>query len=187
MQSVSVPAAEWYERVSPRNSRCGSNACEAETYCWHNRGRRLTFGLARGHKRPVSTALSSEESSLAILSMIATERTCGTFPFITGLCRRWEMVNSLMLLAFEANGVIALRIMKLMRGGKIVRREAELRVGQKMHAAFEASASLMAGASGNEIVLSIDGMSRRMRSDWAGSIRVGVENVRSGGSLSRRN
>src|SRR6476660_86081 len=42
----------------------------------------------------------------------------------------------------------------------IVRREAELRVGQKMHAAFEASASLMAGASGNEIVLSIDGMSR---------------------------
>ena len=69
----------------------------------------------------------------------------------------------------------------------IVRREAELRVGQKMHAAFEASASLMAGASGNEIVLSIDGMSRRMRSDWAGSIRVGVENVRSGGSLSRRN
>jgi hypothetical protein len=34
----------------------------------------------------------------------------------------------------------------------IVRREAELRVGQKMHAAFEASASLMAGASGNEIV-----------------------------------
>jgi hypothetical protein len=69
----------------------------------------------------------------------------------------------------------------------IVCREAELRVGQKMHAAFEASASLMAGASGNEIVLSIDGMSRRMRSDWAGSIRVGVENVRSGGSLSRRN
>jgi hypothetical protein len=34
----------------------------------------------------------------------------------------------------------------------IVRREAELRVGQKMHAAFEAPASLMAGASGNEIV-----------------------------------
>ena len=30
------------------------------------------------------------------------------------------------VLAFEANGVIALRIMKLMRGGKSARREAEL-------------------------------------------------------------
>jgi hypothetical protein len=32
------------------------------------------------------------------------------------------MINSLMLLAFEANGVIALRMMKLMRGGKSARR-----------------------------------------------------------------
>jgi hypothetical protein len=31
------------------------------------------------------------------------------------------MVNSLMLLALEANGVIALRMMKLMRGGRRAR------------------------------------------------------------------
>ena len=62
------------------------------------------------------------------------------------------MVNSLMLLAFEANGVIALRMMKLMRGGRSARREAKLMVSEKIHAAFEATASLMAGASGDEIV-----------------------------------
>jgi len=62
------------------------------------------------------------------------------------------MVNSLMLLAFEANSVIALRMMKLMRGGRGARREAELMVSEKIHAAFEASTSLMAGASGEDIV-----------------------------------
>jgi hypothetical protein len=62
------------------------------------------------------------------------------------------MVNSLMLLALEANGVIALRMMKLMRGGRNARREAELMVSEKIKAAVEASASLMAGASGDEIV-----------------------------------
>jgi hypothetical protein len=62
------------------------------------------------------------------------------------------MVNSLMLLAIEANGVIALRMMKLMRGGSSARREAELMVSEKIRAAVEATASLMAGASGDEIV-----------------------------------
>jgi len=62
------------------------------------------------------------------------------------------MVNSLMLLALEANGVIPLRMMKLMRGGRNARREAELMVSEKIKAAVEASASLMAGASGDEIV-----------------------------------
>jgi len=62
------------------------------------------------------------------------------------------MVNPLMLLALEANGVIALRMMKLMRGGRSARREAELMVSEKIRAAFEATASLMAGASGDEIV-----------------------------------
>jgi hypothetical protein len=62
------------------------------------------------------------------------------------------MLNSLMMLAIEANGVIALRMMKLMLGGKRARREAELMVSEKMKAAFEASASLMAGASGDQIV-----------------------------------
>jgi hypothetical protein len=62
------------------------------------------------------------------------------------------MVNSLMMLAVEANGVVALRMMKLMRGGRSARREAELMVSEKIRAAFEATASLMAGASGDEIV-----------------------------------
>ena len=62
------------------------------------------------------------------------------------------MINSLMMLAVEANGVVALRMMKLMRGGRSARREAQLMVSEKIRAAFEATASLMAGASGDEIV-----------------------------------
>jgi hypothetical protein len=46
------------------------------------------------------------------------------------------MFNSLMMLAVEANGVVALRMMKLMVGGRRARREAELMVSEKMHAAF---------------------------------------------------
>jgi hypothetical protein len=53
------------------------------------------------------------------------------------------MVNSLMLLAVEANRVIALRMMKLMRGGGSARREAKLMISEKIHAAFEATASGM--------------------------------------------
>jgi hypothetical protein len=56
----------------------------------------------------------------------------------------------LMLLAVEANGVIALRM--LMRGGGSARREVELMVSEKIRAAFEATACLMAGASGDEII-----------------------------------
>jgi len=62
------------------------------------------------------------------------------------------MFNSLMMLALEANGVVAQRMMKLMRGGKPARREAKLMVSEKIKAAFEATARLMAGASGDEIV-----------------------------------
>jgi hypothetical protein len=47
-----------------------------------------------------------------------------TFHLFTG--RGQRMFNSLMLLAAEANGVIALRMMKLMRGGRSARREANL-------------------------------------------------------------
>jgi hypothetical protein len=49
------------------------------------------------------------------------------------------MFNSLMMLAVEANGVVALRMMKLMRGGKRARREAERMVSEKIAAAVEAS------------------------------------------------
>ena len=62
------------------------------------------------------------------------------------------MFNSLIMLALEANGVVALRMMKLMRGGRSARREAKLMVSEKIDAAFEAAARLMAGASGDEIV-----------------------------------
>ena len=62
------------------------------------------------------------------------------------------MFNSLMLLAAEANRVVALRMMKLMRGGRSARREANLMVSEKINAAFEAAANLVAGASGDEIV-----------------------------------
>jgi hypothetical protein len=62
------------------------------------------------------------------------------------------MVNSLMMLAVEANAVVALRMLKLMRGGKSARREAELMVSEKIRAALEATTRLMAGASGDEIV-----------------------------------
>jgi hypothetical protein len=53
-----------------------------------------------------------------------------TFPIlhlVTGrFVRGRRMFNSLMMLAVEANGVVALRMMKLMRGGSIARREAKL-------------------------------------------------------------
>jgi hypothetical protein len=68
------------------------------------------------------------------------------------LCRERRMFNSLMMLAIEANGVIALRMMKLMRGGRKARREAELMVREKIHAGLEATAHLLAGASSEEIV-----------------------------------
>ena len=62
------------------------------------------------------------------------------------------MFNPLMLLAAEASGVITLRMMKLMQGGRSARREANLMVSEKIKAAIEATASLASGASGDEIV-----------------------------------
>lgn len=62
------------------------------------------------------------------------------------------MFTSWMMLAVEANSVVALRMMKLARGDRNARREAELMISEKIHAAFEATASLMAGASPDEIV-----------------------------------
>lgn len=62
------------------------------------------------------------------------------------------MFNSLMMLALEANHVVAMRMMKLMRGGKRAQHEAQLMVSEKIRAAFEAAASVMAGASSNDVV-----------------------------------
>ena len=62
------------------------------------------------------------------------------------------MFNPLILLAAEASGVITLRMMKLMLGGRSARREANLMVSEKIKATIEATASLAAGASADEIV-----------------------------------
>ena len=62
------------------------------------------------------------------------------------------MFNSLFMLALESNRVIALRCMKLLRGGKRARREAELMISEKIDVAIQASGRLLAGASGDEIV-----------------------------------
>ena len=58
----------------------------------------------------------------------------------------------MMMLAAEANGVVALRMMKLMRGGNGARSEAELMVREKIDAALEATGRLMDGDSGEKIV-----------------------------------
>ena len=57
-----------------------------------------------------------------------------------------------MKLALESNRVIALRLAKLMRGGKGAQREAQRMVSEKIQAAAKAGASLMAGASSDQIV-----------------------------------
>jgi hypothetical protein len=62
------------------------------------------------------------------------------------------MVIPLIMLAVESSSVIALRMMKLMSGDNDALREAELMIREKIDAAFEANASLLAGASGEEII-----------------------------------
>jgi hypothetical protein len=59
---------------------------------------------------------------------------------------------NLMMLALESNHVIMLRLAKLMRGGKGAMREAERMVSEKIQAGAKAGASLMAGASSDDIV-----------------------------------
>jgi hypothetical protein len=62
------------------------------------------------------------------------------------------MFIPLMMLAIESSGVVALRTMKLMSGDSDRFHEADLMVREKIAAAFEAAASLMVGASGDQIV-----------------------------------
>jgi hypothetical protein len=62
-------------------------------------------------------------------------------------------LNSLTRLALEANSVIALRMIKLMLGGKrAARREARLMVSEKIDTALKASNSLIGGASAEDII-----------------------------------
>jgi hypothetical protein len=62
------------------------------------------------------------------------------------------MMHSLMMLALEANHVVGLRLMKLFRGGKRARRESQRMITEKIDAALKAGASMMSGASADEIV-----------------------------------
>src|SRR4051794_25980009 len=92
----------------------------------------------------------------------------------------FRMFNSLMMLAFEATDVVALRTLTLMCGGTGALHEAELMVREKIDAAFEATVSLMTGASGSEIVhryrQHVAGNTKRL--DFAGSIRTDVNEAR---------
>ena len=47
-----------------------------------------------------------------------------------------------LMLAVEANGVIAQRLFKLAEGGLAARKEAELMMSEKVDASFEASGTL---------------------------------------------
>jgi hypothetical protein len=66
--------------------------------------------------------------------------------------RTGAMINPLVMLAVESNGVIALRMMKLMLGGSGALDEVHLMVSEKVDAALEATANLMAGASGEDVI-----------------------------------
>jgi len=62
------------------------------------------------------------------------------------------MFRSWMMLGFEANRVVGLRVTRMMLGGKSARREAKLMVTEKMDAALEANTRMMHGASADEII-----------------------------------
>jgi hypothetical protein len=59
---------------------------------------------------------------------------------------------STVFLALESGNVIKLRIMKMMSGGSGSYDEANLMVTEKVHAMFEAGASLMTGGTASSIV-----------------------------------
>ena len=75
-----------------------------------------------------------------------------TYTFNTDGSVDASRVFNLMMLSVEANRVIALRMMKLIRGGISARREAKLMVSEKIIAASEAAANLIAGTSTDKIV-----------------------------------
>jgi len=60
--------------------------------------------------------------------------------------------HSTMMLGLESGNVIGLRILKLTRGGSEALNEMHLMIGEKVDAAFESSANLMAGASADSVV-----------------------------------
>jgi hypothetical protein len=59
---------------------------------------------------------------------------------------------SSMMLGLESGNVIGLRMLKLACGGGDALNEMHLMVGEKVDAAFESGANLMAGASAHSVV-----------------------------------
>lgn len=60
--------------------------------------------------------------------------------------------HSTVMLGLESANVIGLRMLKLTRGGSSALSEMHLMIGEKVNAAFESGANLMAGASANSVV-----------------------------------
>lgn len=60
--------------------------------------------------------------------------------------------HSTMMLGLESGNVIGLRMLKLTRGGSDALNEVQLMIGEKVDAAFELGANLMAGASADSVV-----------------------------------
>ena len=59
---------------------------------------------------------------------------------------------STMMLGLESGNVIGLRMLKLTWGGRDALDEVHLMMGEKVSAAFESGANLMAGASAHTVV-----------------------------------
>jgi hypothetical protein len=60
--------------------------------------------------------------------------------------------HSTMMLGLESGNVIGLRMLKLTRGGSDALNEMHLMIGEKVNAAFESAADLMAGALADSVV-----------------------------------
>ena len=56
------------------------------------------------------------------------------------------------MLAAECNNVIGLRMFRLMTGGQDAADEAQLMIGEKVHASIEANMALMGGASMDTVI-----------------------------------
>ncbi len=70
------------------------------------------------------------------------------------------------MLAIESNGVIALRLLKLAGGGAEARYESHLMLSEKIIAAFEAGANLMAGATAADVINRYENTSLLTQAAW---------------------
>jgi hypothetical protein len=59
---------------------------------------------------------------------------------------------SSMMLGLESGNVVGLRLLKFTRGGSDALNEMHLMIEEKVNAAFESGANLMAGASADSVV-----------------------------------